>query len=141
VGPDASHINKGPVAVFALHPVFAVVNFREVGVESLPPEKCLVAKFAFHFSLLLVDTYDVPEQATPTLELQWTLTNVIKLFCPKNDGAWATRVFNNRSDRMFVMHLFGYEAKQPNLKLKTRPKQLLDYLPLALALPCQTGFL
>jgi hypothetical protein len=30
--------------------------------------------------------------------------------------------FNYRSDRMFVMHLFGYEAKQPNLKLKTWPK-------------------
>jgi hypothetical protein len=36
---------------------------------------------------------------------------------------------------MFVMHLFCYEAKQPNLKLKTRPKQLLGYLPLAFALP------
>jgi hypothetical protein len=45
------------------------------------------------------------------------------------------RVFNSRSDWMFVMHLFSYEAKQPNLKLKTRPKQLLGYLPLAFALP------
>ncbi len=43
--------------------------------------------------------------------------------------------FNYTSDRMFVMHLFGYEAKQPNLKLKTRPKQLLGYLPLVFALP------
>jgi hypothetical protein len=45
------------------------------------------------------------------------------------------RVFNYTSDRMFVMHLFGYEAKLPNLKLKTRPKQLLGYLPLVFALP------
>ncbi len=45
------------------------------------------------------------------------------------------RVFNCRSDWMFVMHLFFYEAKQPNLLLKTRPKQLLGSLPLAFALP------
>jgi len=29
----------------------------------------------------------------------------------------------------------GYEAQRPNLKLKTRPKQRLPSLPLALALP------
>ncbi len=38
---------------------------------------------------------------------------------------------------MFVMHLLCYEAKQPNLKMKTRPKQLLGSLPLAFALPVQ----
>jgi hypothetical protein len=43
-------------------------------------------------------------------------------------------VFHSRSDWMLVMHLFSYEAKQPNLKLKTRPKQLLGYLPFAFAL-------
>jgi hypothetical protein len=31
--------------------------------------------------------------------------------------------------------LFFYEAKQPNLKLKTWTKQLLGYLPIAFALP------
>jgi hypothetical protein len=31
--------------------------------------------------------------------------------------------------------LFIYEAKQPNLKLKTQPKQLLGSLPIAFALP------
>jgi len=36
---------------------------------------------------------------------------------------------------MFVMHLFCYEAKQPNLKLKTWPKQLLGSLPIAFVLP------
>ncbi len=30
---------------------------------------------------------------------------------------------------------FHSEQKQPNLELKTRPKQLLDCLPLAFALP------
>ncbi len=35
---------------------------------------------------------------------------------------------------MCAMHLCFYEAKWPNLKLKTRLKQLLGYLPLAFAL-------
>ncbi len=39
------------------------------------------------------------------------------------------RVFNSRSDWKFVMHFFCSEAKQPNLKMKTRPKQLLGSLP------------
>jgi len=43
------------------------------------------------------------------------------------------RVFNSRSDCKSPMHLFGYEAKQ--LKVKTRPKQLLGSLPLTFALP------
>ncbi len=43
-------------------------------------------------------------------------------------------VFNFTSDWIF-MYLFCYEAKQPNLKLKTRPKQHLGYLPFAFALP------
>jgi hypothetical protein len=33
------------------------------------------------------------------------------------------------------MHLSCYEAKHPNFKLKTRPKQLLGSLPLAFVLP------
>jgi hypothetical protein len=45
------------------------------------------------------------------------------------------RVFNHKSVLMFAMHLFCYEAKQPNLNLKTRPKQLLGCLQLAFALP------
>jgi hypothetical protein len=45
------------------------------------------------------------------------------------------RVFNSTSGRSFAMHLCCYEAKQPNLKLKTRSKQLLGSLPLAFALP------
>jgi len=36
---------------------------------------------------------------------------------------------------MCAKHLFCYEAKQPNLKLKTQPKQVLGYLPMAFALP------
>ncbi len=44
-------------------------------------------------------------------------------------------VFNSRSGRVYVMHLCYYETKVPNLKLKTRPKQLLDYLLLDTALP------
>jgi hypothetical protein len=45
------------------------------------------------------------------------------------------RVFNSRSDCMSATHLFCYEAKQTNLKLKAQPKQLLGSLPLAFALP------
>ncbi len=39
-----------------------------------------------------------------------------------------------RSDCMSAIYLFCYESKQPNLKLKTRPNQLLGSLPLAFAL-------
>ena len=39
------------------------------------------------------------------------------------------------------MYLFCYEAKQPNLKLKTRPKQLLGYYLLAFALPAHSQIL
>jgi hypothetical protein len=45
------------------------------------------------------------------------------------------RVFNSRSDCMSGMHLYCYEAKQLNLKLKTQPKQLLGSLPIVFALP------
>ncbi len=45
------------------------------------------------------------------------------------------RVFNFRSGRVHAMHLLCYGVKLPNLKLKTRPKQLLGYLPLDIALP------
>jgi len=44
------------------------------------------------------------------------------------------RVFNSKSGCMCAKHLFCYEAKQPNLKLKTQPKQVLGYLPMAFAL-------
>ncbi len=33
------------------------------------------------------------------------------------------------------MHLLRSTAIRPNLELKTRPKQLLGYLPLVIALP------
>ncbi len=45
------------------------------------------------------------------------------------------RVFNSRSGCMCGGHLFCHEPKQPNFKLKTRPKQLLGYLAKACALP------
>jgi hypothetical protein len=45
------------------------------------------------------------------------------------------RVFNSRSGCMGATHLRRYKAKWPNLKLKTRPKRLLGYLPLASGLP------
>jgi hypothetical protein len=48
------------------------------------------------------------------------------------------RVFNYKSDCMSAMHLFCYEAKQLNLKLKIRPKHLLGSHPLAFKLPAST---
>jgi hypothetical protein len=38
------------------------------------------------------------------------------------------RVFNSRSGRMKVVQLLFFEAKLPNLKKKTRPKQLLNIM-------------
>jgi hypothetical protein len=36
---------------------------------------------------------------------------------------------------MHTMHLLPSVAIQPNLELKTRPKQLIGFLPLVIALP------
>jgi hypothetical protein len=40
-----------------------------------------------------------------------------------------------------TMHLRPGVAKQPNLELKTRPKQLLGSLPLVMRLPAKIGLL
>jgi hypothetical protein len=46
------------------------------------------------------------------------------------------QVFNFRSGCMHtIMHLLPSVAKQPNLELKTGPKQLLGSLPLVIVLP------
>jgi hypothetical protein len=45
------------------------------------------------------------------------------------------RVFNFRSGCMHTLHLLPSVAIQPNLELKTQPKQLLGSLPLVIALP------
>ncbi len=39
---------------------------------------------------------------------------------------------------MHTMHLLSSVAIQPNLELKTRPKQLLGSLPLVIVLPGQS---
>ncbi len=48
------------------------------------------------------------------------------------------RVSNCRSGSVFAMQLSCFETKQPDLELKTRPKQLLGSLPLDIALPEET---
>jgi hypothetical protein len=48
------------------------------------------------------------------------------------------RVFNSRLSRACIGYAIVHITKQPNLKLKTRPKQLLGSLPLAFALPAWT---
>jgi hypothetical protein len=45
------------------------------------------------------------------------------------------RVYHSRSGFTAAMHLSPFEAKQSNLNLKTRPKQLLGSLPLDIVLP------
>ncbi len=45
------------------------------------------------------------------------------------------RVFNFRFVHLHAEHFRCYQVKLPNLKLKTRPKQLLGSLPLVIALP------
>jgi hypothetical protein len=53
----------------------------------------------------------------------------------KLTGQSLGRVLNFRSGCMQTMHLLPSVAIQPNLELKTRPKQLLGSLPLVIALP------
>ncbi len=57
---------------------------------------------------------------------------------PKNKlqptGQNRGRVFNSWSGRLHVAHLCRCEVKQPSLKLKTRPEQLLGSLPLDVVL-------
>ncbi len=45
------------------------------------------------------------------------------------------RVFNFRFGHLQAEHFWCYQVKLPNLKLKTRPKQLLGSLLLVIALP------
>jgi hypothetical protein len=45
------------------------------------------------------------------------------------------RVYNLRNGCLHAMHLLYYGVKLSNLKLKTRPKQLLGSLSLDMALP------
>ncbi len=50
-------------------------------------------------------------------------------------GQTLGKVFNCGNACMHTMHLLPGVAIQPNLELKTRPKQLLGSLPLVIALP------
>ncbi len=45
------------------------------------------------------------------------------------------RVFNFRNVPLHAAHLWCYQAKRPNLMMKTRPEQLLGSLLLDIALP------
>jgi hypothetical protein len=53
----------------------------------------------------------------------------------KRTGQNLTRVFNSRNDCVCAIYTCWYWAKQPNLELKTWPKQLLSCLLLDLTLP------
>ncbi len=45
------------------------------------------------------------------------------------------QVFHSILSRNCIGHAVVHITKQPNLKLKPRPKQILGHVPLALALP------
>jgi hypothetical protein len=45
------------------------------------------------------------------------------------------QVFKFRRGCLHAIQLYHFETKLPNLKLKTRPKQLLGSLPVDIALP------
>ncbi len=47
------------------------------------------------------------------------------------------RAFNSRTGRAHALQLHFSEMEQPNLKLKTQPKQLLGSLPLDIMLPAR----
>jgi hypothetical protein len=53
------------------------------------------------------------------------------------------RVFNSKTGFMYPMRIYCFEAKLHNLKLKTRPKQLLGYILFDITLPgsdnCHVG--
>jgi hypothetical protein len=53
----------------------------------------------------------------------------------KLTGRNLARVFKSRLCRACKGHAIEHKTKRPNLKLKTRPKQLLGSLPSAFALP------
>ncbi len=50
-------------------------------------------------------------------------------------------LFNSRGGNVYAVHSRGYLSKLPNLKLKTRPKQLLGSLPLDIKLPGKNDIL
>jgi hypothetical protein len=50
------------------------------------------------------------------------------------------RVFNSKIGGVHAVQLHFSETEQPNLKLKTRPKQLLVSLPLVIELPAPDTF-
>jgi hypothetical protein len=51
------------------------------------------------------------------------------------------RVFNFRFGNLHAEHFWCSQVKLPNLKLKSRPKQLLGYLPLVIMFPGQCNCL
>jgi len=53
---------------------------------------------------------------------------------PQLTGQNLGQVFNFEFDHLHAENIWCYQAKLPNLKLKTRPKQLLGSLPLVIAL-------
>jgi hypothetical protein len=67
----------------------------------------------------------VPQNKLECLTLATVLGPVMDKLQPT--GQNLGRVFNFRNGHVHAMHLLCYGIKLPNLKLKTRPKQLLGF--------------
>jgi hypothetical protein len=60
------------------------------------------------------------------MHTSWNCSNMDKL---KLTGQNLGQVFHSRLGHAGIGHAIVHITKQPNLKLKTQPKQLLSYLP------------
>jgi hypothetical protein len=65
--------------------------------------------------------------------------NVVPMDKLQLTGQNLVQVFNFRVGCFRTTHFCSYQVKQHNLKLKTRSKQLLGYLPLDITLPDVPG--
>ncbi len=92
---------------------------------------CMLSVFGKNVVILNVvapfQKYDHVKQQKPSVRY---IMDKLKL-----TGQNLGRVLHCRLSRTCIGHAIVHITKQPNLKLKTRPKQLLGSLPLAFALP------
>jgi hypothetical protein len=98
--------------------------------------KCL-DKFYKHIVTASATKIFKKSWARPLIIIDVQLNNSKNLIMDKLylTGQNLGRVYKFRRGCVYVVYSFFIWAKQPNLKLKTRPKQLLGYLPLDIALP------
>ncbi len=95
-------------------------------------QNCLIIYFARHMLNLVVPSIGQGWYWQFFLPSSYLGTSTDKL---RQTGQNLGRVFNFRNGHAHTVHFLSYGLKLLNLKLKTRPKQLLDYLLLDITLP------